>query len=139
MKTLATYSTSTGEIVNLCVCPDDARPIAPSGHAIIECDLTRIDTRRYVKDGKIAERIERPGREFEWDGARWVPDLDRLGRSVRRERDERLAQCDWTDTASAPARLGPEAYGAWQAYRQALRDITGQPGFPVDITWPVAP
>lgn len=25
------------------------------------------------------------------------------------------------------------------AYRQALRDITNQPGFPTDITWPTKP
>ena len=25
------------------------------------------------------------------------------------------------------------------AYRQALRDITGQAGFPEDITWPTKP
>ena len=25
------------------------------------------------------------------------------------------------------------------AYRQALRDITGQAGFPTDITWPTKP
>lgn len=57
---------------------------------------------------------------------------------VRVKRNGLLAACDWTDTASAPARLGEELYGAWQAYRQALRDVTTQ-GDPVNITWPVAP
>jgi len=28
---------------------------------------------------------------------------------------------------------------AQTAYRQALRDITGQAGFPADITWPTKP
>jgi|TARA_B110000259_G_C14004267_1_gene397421 hypothetical protein len=28
---------------------------------------------------------------------------------------------------------------AQTAYRQALRDITGQAGFPTDITWPSKP
>ena len=29
--------------------------------------------------------------------------------------------------------------GEWAAYRQALRDITTQPGFPYEITWPTIP
>jgi hypothetical protein len=29
--------------------------------------------------------------------------------------------------------------GQWAAYRQALRDLPAQSGFPFDITWPVAP
>jgi hypothetical protein len=55
------------------------------------------------------------------------------------DRLERLRASDWSDTASAPERLGPDLYAAWQTYRQALRDITDQPGFPTDVVWPVAP
>ncbi|MFM0647234.1 phage tail assembly chaperone [Paraburkholderia bryophila] len=37
----------------------------------------------------------------------------------------------------------PESFranaAAWEQYRQALRELTGQPGFPFDIQWPVAP
>ncbi|WP_051980305.1 phage tail assembly chaperone [Burkholderia sp. 9120] len=37
----------------------------------------------------------------------------------------------------------PESFrasaAAWERYRQALRDLTGQPGFPFDIEWPVEP
>lgn len=29
--------------------------------------------------------------------------------------------------------------GDWAQYRQALRDITDQPGFPFDVTWPEEP
>ncbi|PUE08985.1 hypothetical protein B9Z51_08610 [Limnohabitans sp. T6-5] len=58
---------------------------------------------------------------------------------IRFERLMRLKASEWTDTASAPERLGPELYAAWQTYRQALRDVTDQPGFPTDVVWPVAP
>tara|TARA_R100000654_G_scaffold5329_2_gene15168 strand:+ start:1391 stop:1642 length:252 start_codon:yes stop_codon:yes gene_type:complete len=27
----------------------------------------------------------------------------------------------------------------WTAYRQALRDVPSQAGFPTDVTWPVKP
>lgn len=58
---------------------------------------------------------------------------------VRKQRDALLAESDWTDMASAPGRLGETLYAAWQAYRQALRDVTSQAGFPNSITWPTKP
>jgi hypothetical protein len=54
--------------------------------------------------------------------------------SVRSTRNTRLADCDWTQVADAP---GDKA--AWATYRQALRDISSQTGFPWDIQWPEAP
>lgn len=53
---------------------------------------------------------------------------------VRAERNARLAACDWTQVADAPVDKT-----AWATYRQALRDVTSQAGFPFDVTWPVEP
>jgi hypothetical protein len=53
---------------------------------------------------------------------------------VRAERDALLAACDWTQVADAPV-----DQAAWAVYRQALRDVTAQAGFPVDIVWPMKP
>lgn len=54
--------------------------------------------------------------------------------SIRDQRKAKLAECDWTQVADSP--VDKEA---WAAYRQALRDITVQAGFPWDINWPTAP
>ena len=54
--------------------------------------------------------------------------------NVRRSRTEMLKDCDWTQIADSTADKT-----AWATYRQALRDITGQAGFPWTITWPDAP
>lgn len=56
----------------------------------------------------------------------------------RIKRNKLLLESDWTDTASAPFRLGDEVYQQWQTYRQALRDITNQAD-PFNIVWPVPP
>lgn len=56
---------------------------------------------------------------------------------VRRERDALLAGCDWTHLGDTP--LTTEQRTQWTAYRQDLRDITGQSGFPYDVTWPTPP
>jgi hypothetical protein len=55
-------------------------------------------------------------------------------KSVRQSRDAKLAECDWTQVADAPVDKT-----VWATYRQALRDITAQEGFPWTITWPDAP
>ena len=55
-------------------------------------------------------------------------------KSVRDQRTTKLAECDWTQLADAPVDKA-----AWATYRQALRDVTKQAGFPWDIEWPVAP
>jgi len=53
---------------------------------------------------------------------------------VRAQRNALLAACDWTQLADAPV-----DDLAWAAYRQALRDIPDQAGFPASVEWPVAP
>ena len=53
---------------------------------------------------------------------------------VRSDRNARLAKSDWTQLADAPVDAA-----SWVPYRQALRDITTQPGFPWTVTWPESP
>jgi hypothetical protein len=55
-------------------------------------------------------------------------------KSVREQRSTKLADCDWTQVADSPVDKT-----AWATYRQALRDITTQSGFPWTVTWPDAP
>jgi hypothetical protein len=56
---------------------------------------------------------------------------------VKQERQRLLATTDWTDTVSASTRL--ENYNEWQSYRQQLRDITTQEGYPFNVIWPTQP
>lgn len=65
------------------------------------------------------------------------PDLSAAEQSVRAERNERLKQSDWTQLDDTP--LDNAAKLAWATYRQALRDVPGQSGFPLDIQWPTQP
>jgi len=52
---------------------------------------------------------------------------------VRSQRDKLIADTDWM--ALSDSTLTP----AWAAYRQALRDVTAQAGFPHTVDWPVKP
>ena len=54
--------------------------------------------------------------------------------AVRQTRTQMLKDSDWTQIADSTADKT-----AWAAYRQALRDITAQAGFPWTIDWPTQP
>ena len=55
------------------------------------------------------------------------------GPSIRRNRDNLLTETDWCATSD-------RTMSAEQtAYRQALRDITAQAGFPNEVVWPTKP
>jgi hypothetical protein len=55
-------------------------------------------------------------------------------KAVRTDRNQKLKDSDWTQVADAPVDKA-----AWAVYRQALRDITAQAGFPWNVTWPTQP
>ncbi len=52
--------------------------------------------------------------------------------NVRSQRDTKLADCDWTQTNDSPVKDESK----WTTYRQALRDVPTQDGFPHTVTWP---
>ena len=56
------------------------------------------------------------------------------GNQVRAKRDLLLSQSDWTQVADAPVDKT-----AWATYRQQLRDISANEGFPWTIEWPTQP
>ena len=53
--------------------------------------------------------------------------------AVRAERDKLIASCDWMGMSDVT--MSAE----WATYRQALRDVTAQEGFPLDVTYPTKP
>jgi len=55
------------------------------------------------------------------------------GRNIRNQRDNLLQKTDWM--ALSDNTMTPE----WSSYRQALRDITAQEGFPFSADWPTKP
>lgn len=56
---------------------------------------------------------------------------------VRQERNQKLEESDWTQLADSP--LSPDDKGYWALYRETLRMIPQQPGFPWNVQWPPKP
>ena len=85
------------------------------------------------------------GSRVKWDGSQWVDEVvpvepkleepEPIPQDVlmRSERNSRLAATDWT--ANSDVAMSDEM----RAYRQALRDVPDQAGFPTDVTWPTKP
>jgi hypothetical protein len=58
-------------------------------------------------------------------------------KAVREQRNQKLKDSDWTQVLDAP--FDQTTALELQTYRQGLRDITSQPGFPWDVQWPEMP
>jgi len=54
---------------------------------------------------------------------------------VRRERDHYLTESDWTQNRDVTLSNDTN----WKTYRQALRDVPTQSGFPNSVSWPTKP
>ncbi len=77
-----------------------------------------------------------------WDSLRTseeylAKELETRGNDVRVDRDAKLVESDWTVLTDSPLTTAKKT--AWKTYRQALRDISSQEGFPDNITWPSQP
>jgi hypothetical protein len=58
-------------------------------------------------------------------------------KAMRADRDKRIAETDWIIIKNLE--LNQNVPGVWEVYRQALRDVPSQAGFPHEITWPSKP
>lgn len=66
-----------------------------------------------------------------------VEDIPMTAEEARAKRDKLLAATDWTQVLDAP--IDAATREAYRVYRQALRDIPEQEGFPETIIWPELP
>lgn len=64
-----------------------------------------------------------------------LPPPDTSREDNQRKRNTLLAATDWTQMPDIPQ----ATKDLWQPYRQALRDVPQQAGFPDNIVWPTPP
>jgi hypothetical protein len=65
------------------------------------------------------------------------PSKEELSTYYKNERNILLLQSDWTQLPDV--NIDSEKAQQWKYYRQKLRDITTQSGFPYQIEWPILP
>lgn len=66
-----------------------------------------------------------------------APTTEEVAAQVRSQRDALIAQTDYLMMSDYP--ISEEDKTELEDYRQALRDIPEQEGFPSNVQWPVAP
>ena len=66
--------------------------------------------------------------------AEGIANLDaQQAKNIRQERNNKLAETDWSQGKD----IADAVSSSWVTYRQALRDVPAQAGFPWNIEWPV--
>lgn len=118
------YSQENGAITRIASLPQSILP----NEAMMVCENISpqavLDT-HYVHDGILMEKPSQP------------PKYDEVVGVIGAKRQELLYQSDWTQIPNNP--LTAEQQQAWAVYRQELRDITMQPGYPFNVVWPTPP
>lgn len=121
--------------------PNTSFPDTPPEQLLASYDVYRYTVQDTTYDSLIQRKVE--GQFTQVEGQWVLPmvaenlPLDQAEASIRRERNSRIYSCDWTQLSDSPL---PEATKtAWATYRQELRDITVQVGFPYSVIWPTPP
>ena len=79
--------------------------------------------------------LKPPHEKAEWKIDKWVVPTQAKAADARSKRDELLGECDFVMLSDHPA----TNKAAWKTYRQELRDVPEQAGFPEAINWPAKP
>jgi hypothetical protein len=143
---MITFYDNKGKIVLSAVCADDAVQALIDNPDFSNYSYLRAEynPQEFYIDINTAQPVpipEKPGPDyyFSYNTYSWELRLDVAETRAINLRNTLLANSDWTDTLSSKNRLGEDLYNQWQAYRQALRDVPEQAGFPLAIVWPTPP
>jgi len=106
----------------------------PEGSVFVDGNY---DINYYLDQGVVVKQPEQPStlHMFDFQTKTWIFSSS----AIKGKRASLLEQSDWTDTLSSKTRLGDNLYSQWQVYRQALRDIPQQSGYPQNVVWPTPP
>lgn len=115
-----------GEVVYKKIYDDNGESLDASWNQVPVADGYTV-----ADDAVFVKYVLQPRNE---EGVEWA--LANKWVSVRKERDDLLAETDWRVIKSIET--GVAISDSWMAYRQELRDITTQE-VPFDITWPTPP
>ena len=118
--------------------PSTSFPKDPNNELLAEWGVypytaqARPDYDRLTQAVKVGDFVEVDGA---WTQDWTVSDMaaEDAARNVRGQRDHLLSQTDWMALSDVVI----EPY--WWEYRQALRDLTDQEGFPFNVVWPTKP
>jgi len=152
MTTYIRYVTATGEIDCCGTTDNDVLPFdIPIGYALMEgygSNQTNYVLNNSIQDYTIEQQTTKANKPiykcawsnttFTWNDTRTPEEQNSFAENqVIATRDVLLDQSDWIVVRAVDQ--GTPIPTDWQTYRQALRDVTKQAGYPTNVVWPVAP
>lgn len=90
-------------------------------------DLSQIMQEQYDSDNDVVRQVLVANPNYS----------TALAQQARSRRNNALLSCDWTQMPDSP--ISDTKKAEWATYRQSLRDLPDQSGFPSTITWPTEP
>lgn len=95
------------------------------------------DSAYYIENGSPVAMPPKPNEYsvFDYSTKSWVANINIATGDALAKRQKLLIRSDWTQMPDVQLQNKTE----WATYRQELRDITDQPGYPFNVIWPTAP
>lgn len=136
------YVTPQGEIVGAGNCQQEVQDkleIKEGAQLVLNVKAQPIV--QYYKNGTVLNKPAKPEGYFKFNlvTEQWEFDPVEADIQIKAKRNELLAATDFYDNLSAQQRFPEEVLAAWATYRQALRDIPSQPGYPLTVEFPTPP
>jgi hypothetical protein len=132
------YEAQTGKILRFCNCPENNI----ADQLLLGEDYIVGQTESflyYISNKKAFPMPPKPDGIYDFDylTKQWVKNEFTQKFNIQIQRNQLLQQSDWTQIPNNP--LTPEQQEAWAVYRQELRDVTSQSGYPFNVIWPTPP
>jgi hypothetical protein len=131
------YSVINGQILrNLETSGDINQQIQPNEAYI---DGIFVGTDYYIENNQPQVIPTKPSKYsiFDYTTKQWVLDENQAISDVLQKRNTLLYASDWTQIPNNPLSVALQA--EWATYRQELRDISKQSGYPYNVIWPTPP
>ena len=129
-----------GQILRTVECPENLLQyqIVTNEYAIEIDNHVSWDT-HYIVNNQVCALPIKPNvlSKFDYLNKVWIDDSEQAIIQIIQNRLNLLQKSDWTQLPNSP--LTAEKQQAWATYRQALRDIPTQTGYPFNVVWPIPP
>jgi hypothetical protein len=135
MKTIWIVNNTTGLIEGSGAVGDDTdvTQLTTENTTVIETPPN--NDSQIWQQGQWIDRPPQPSFNHQWVNGSWQLNLEFAASTIRQQRDRLLAKTDWTQGRDILETVSQK----YVDYRQQLRDITSQPGFPEQVIWPTPP
>lgn len=130
------YADATGQILRVVQTTDIDSQIQ-SGESYLEGSID--DLAYYIANGVAVAIPAQPDQYsvFDFTTKQWVQNQTMAVSDVTLKRQKLLYASDWTQIPNGPLTTAQQS--AWATYRQELRDIPAQSGYPFNVIWPTPP